>query len=273
MRPILPRPGHPSLREGVQWEWGISPRPFPAGRQSPSCTAPRAAGKQGGDGSARRHPRAPGLSGKGPRADSPRRGPGWARACLRRSFPWPASLRWGCRATAGATTGGPGGPGTAPCSGRPQPRTHLRSCRLLALIAGPGAAARGPGPGVAMPRGGGARQEAGGGGGWGAGQKSGGARWSEAPAREPAAGAAGTVPQSGCERSQAPPGPLRPHVRPARGLPGLVVRAASAARVEADPPPEVHRPRGGRGGSDRDCQELRRPVLRHVNTRTHTQRR
>lgn len=103
-------------------------------------------------------------------------------------------------------------------------------------------------------------------GGWG--QKAGGARWPGAPAQEPAAGAAGKVPQSGCARSQAPPSPLRPHVRPARGLPGLVVPAASAAHRSRQTDLE----QGWEGYCDRDCQGLRRPVLRHVNTQTHTQR-
>lgn len=48
------------------------------------------------------------------------------------------------------------------------------------------------------------------------GRKAGGARGGPGHLQEPAAGAAGKAPQSGCERNQAPPGPLRPHVRPAR---------------------------------------------------------
>ena len=122
----LPPPGHPSLRGD------IFPRPATAAPGLSFCTAapgassPRALGRRRVDGSARCHPRAPGLSGKGEGT-----GEGMSQGLL----PRPAPPRWGCPPTTSATTGGPG---TAPGSCRLGLRAHLRSWRLLALIAGPG---------------------------------------------------------------------------------------------------------------------------------------
>lgn len=132
-----------------------------------------------------------------------------------------------------------GGGGAWRDDGRPKNRARYRAARAAraahspALMPAPRAHRRPrrcgpwprPGRRDAPQRG----REAGAGG-WGRGAEVRGARGGPGHLLEPTAGAAGKVPQSGCARRQAPPGPLRPHVRPARGLPGLVVRAACAAR-------------------------------------------
>lgn len=85
----LPGPGHLSLREGVQWAWGISPRPFPRG--PPITLLHSAQGCRKAGRGRFQAPPYPGLrSSLGtPRAHSPRRGRGRGRArgCPQGLFP------------------------------------------------------------------------------------------------------------------------------------------------------------------------------------------
>lgn len=161
----------------------------------------------------------------------------------------------------GATTGGPR---TAPGSGRPELRTHLRSCRLLALIAGLGAAARGLGPGVAMPRGGarGEKREAG-----GAGRKAGGREVARGTCRSRRLARRGRCRSRGVRATK----PRPAHCGPTSAPRARDAGTCSPSRLRRQSAIDRH----GVGGA-RDCDghpsdtRTHRDTLRDSNPQTHT---